>query len=176
MATGSVGLATLAYWAANGKISGDGPSDPRERAMLMEQGWSPRSIKVGDRWVEYGMLAQPIAIPLAAIAQAWESYHATGQTPDVEAMAAAMPSALLDQSFLSGVSDLDAALSDPDRYAKQYAARTATGFVPFSALQRNLAQTIDPVVRDTHGAGMGDTTAATVRSIVRASHRPSRHA
>jgi hypothetical protein len=54
---------------------------------------------------------------------------------------------LLDQSFLSGLSSLVDALSDPDRYGSAFARQLATGFVPFSGAMRTITQATDPYVR-----------------------------
>lgn len=153
MTTGTLGLAVLAYWASQGMISGAGPKDPEERASLMERGWRPNSIKIGDTWVDYANTLQPLSQPLFAVANAWEQYHQTGKAPSVPEIIAATGGAVLDQSFFSGLSDLNSALSDPKRYAKDYFARIGQGFVPFSGMSRNIAQAVDPVVRQPEGVG-----------------------
>ena len=39
--------------AFNGAITGRGPSDPNVRKALMDSGWQPNSIRIGDRYVSY---------------------------------------------------------------------------------------------------------------------------
>lgn len=151
MTVGTVALTTLAFWAAQGKISGDGPKDPEERAALMERGWRPNSVRIGDRWVDYTNLAGSLAQPLFAIGNAFEQYRREGTPPNPVEVAASTGGAILSQSFLSGLSDLNNALSDPGRYGERFGARVAQGFVPFSGMARNVAQAIDPVVRDPRG-------------------------
>lgn len=153
--TGTIGLAMLAWWASQGKISGEGPADPEQRAALMESGWRPNSVKIGDAWVDYNNFLQPISQPLFAVANAWEQYRENGKDPDVQDIvsatmktAAATGGAVLSQSFLSGLSDLNNALADPVRYGGRYVGRAASGFVPFSGLARNIAQETDRTVRD----------------------------
>ncbi len=160
MVAGTSALGLLAYWATQGKLSGAGPSDPRLRADLMESGWKPNSVKVGDKWIDYQIPFQSIAIPLAAVANAWEQYHKDGKAPDLGHLLASIGGSALDQSFLSGVSDLNAALNDPERSGARYAARVAQSAVPFSGLSRNVAQAVDPVVREAGSTGQS------VQSIV----------
>ena len=151
MMTGTAGLATLAYWAANGKISGNGPRDPEERAALIEAGWRPNAVKVGDHWVDYTIPFQSISVPLAVIANAWDRYRETGDVPVFEKVwraALGTGGSILDQSFLTGVSQLNAALNDPKRAAGQFGRSAAQSYVPFSGLSRNVAQALDPVIRD----------------------------
>ncbi len=146
MITGTAALGTLAWWAAAGNISGVGPSDPEERAALMEAGWRPNSIKIGDKWIGFDVI-QPLAQPLFAVANAIDRYH-RGEQVDPLRVAMAGGSALLDQSFLSGVSDLNRAFADNDRYGDQFMQRYVQSAVPFSGLSRNITQAIDPAVRE----------------------------
>lgn len=150
MVTGTTALAALAYWASQGKISGAGPTDPEKRAALMESGWRPNSIKLGDTWVSFDQI-QPLAQPLYAVANAWEQYR-ENQHVAPEQVLGAMGSAVVDQSFFSGVSDLNNALSDPDRYMRQFTQRMVQGAVPFSGMARNITQATDPTVRQPKNA------------------------
>lgn len=42
--------------AVAGMITGEGPKDKAERNAMVELGWRPRSIKIGDKYFEYGRL------------------------------------------------------------------------------------------------------------------------
>ena len=68
-ALGSLAAGYLAYLASTGRLSGSGPSDATERAQLMESGWRPNSVKVGDAWVSYSLF-QPVSVQAAVIANA----------------------------------------------------------------------------------------------------------
>jgi hypothetical protein len=57
---GSLALVPMALWAVQGRLSGSGPQDPAERVALMESGWRPNSIRIGDRWISY-QLFQPFS-------------------------------------------------------------------------------------------------------------------
>jgi len=46
--------------AVNGRLTGEGPKDKAERDTLLQTGWRPRSVLVGDTYVEIGRL-DPIA-------------------------------------------------------------------------------------------------------------------
>lgn len=155
-ALGTIALAPIAYLAATGRLSGNGPTDRSERAALMESGWRPNSVRVGDQWVQY-QLFQPLSVPMAAVANAWERFEKGAQDDDSadESFMAAIAgagSSLLEQSFLAGLNGLLDAVQDPERNAKQWLEQTAQGAVPASGLLRNLSQAVDPVVRDPRGA------------------------
>jgi len=59
---------------------------------------------------------------------------------------------VLNQSFLSGLNTLLAAVDDPLRYAGRWFALVTQGFVPLSGLARTVTQAIDPVYRAPRGA------------------------
>lgn len=156
VALGSIAAGGLAYLAATGRLSGSGPSDPIGRAQLMESGWRPNSVRLGDQWVEIALF-QPISVQAMVIANAFEAWRGSG-AKDADTATKAAATALksikstLDLSFLSGVSDLFQALESRSlEGAAQYAGRLASGFVPFSGAQRTAAQAIDPTVRDPAG-------------------------
>lgn len=154
-AAGGLGLLAMAYWASQGKISGHGPSDANERAMLTKQGWQPNSVKIGDRWVDYTIAFQPIAAPLFTVANLWERTHKTGKAPtenDLTALGFAVANSMTDQSFLSGLADFNNAVNEPDRYASNYVGRVAQSVVvPYAGLVRNVTQAMDPVAREPRG-------------------------
>jgi hypothetical protein len=157
---GGVALASMWLVAESGLLSGKGPENAAERATLMQQGWRPNSVKIGDTWVDYGMAFQPISAPLFAVANLYETLQREGREltqSDVETViksGGAAVGSVLDQSFLSGLADFTEAVNDPSRFAVNYAGRTAQSVVvPLAGLQRNIAQTIDPVVRQPETLG-----------------------
>jgi hypothetical protein len=151
-AFGTAALAPLAYYAALGKITGDAPADPAERAAFYESGKRPHSILIGDTWYNY-QTVQPLNVPLAVIANGFEAWRTASGDADAVAEEVALAvvgrtaSSLLDQSFLSGLSALVDALGDPQRYGEAFLRQLATGFVPFSGALRTATQATDPVVR-----------------------------
>ena len=164
-AVGTALLAPLAWLAATGRMSGSGPSSQAERAQLMESGWRPNSVKVGDQWVAYSLF-QPVSVQAGLVANAFEAWKAQGEkTEDVgplvgAAVLKAMRSGL-DQSFVSGLSDLFEAVNGFSMdSAARYGGRLAHSLTPFSGAQRGVQQAIDPAVRSPEG--MADTFLASV--------------
>ena len=144
------GLSTAAVLAAlSGKISGSGPSDPRERASLLQGGWQPYSVKVRDRWVSYQRFD-----PLSMLAGVAADLVETGDNADPKEaqelathLTLSIAKNLTNKTWLSGASDFFQMLDDPDRYGDGYFRRlAATAVVPSAANQ--VAQAIDPNMRD----------------------------
>lgn len=150
--SGTIGLgvgAPILLLAVKGDISGSGPVDPAERAALMEAGWRPNSIRLGDRWVSYQEF-QPLNFPLQVIANGVDAYS-RGDYDGAEKIfktLASQASSQFQSSYLSGLGDMISAIyDDTGNKAEQFVTRLAQGFVPASGLARNVAQGIDPVVR-----------------------------
>jgi hypothetical protein len=144
------GLSTAAVVAAvDGRLSGSGPTDPRERAALLQSGWQPNSIRIGDRWVSYSRL-DPVATLLGVAADFAEAGKwATHKEADQVALNLGMGIAknITNKTWLSGLSDAFDVLSDPDRYGKRYVQRLAASMaVP--AIASQTAQALDPHLRD----------------------------
>ena len=72
--------------AAKGLMSGSGPKDSADRAALMESGWRPNSLKVGDQWVSY-QLAQPLSVQASVIANAFESWRGERKSASMDSAA-----------------------------------------------------------------------------------------
>lgn len=152
---GSLALAPLAYLAATGRLSGNGPTDRGEREALYDKGWQPNSVKIGDSWVRY-QLFQPLSVPMAAVGNAYERFHASDRKDKAaeESMLQAVTGAaasLMDQSFLAGLNGLLDAVSDPEKNAQRFLSTFAQGLVPGSGLLRNITQAVDPKIRKPEG-------------------------
>jgi flagellum-specific peptidoglycan hydrolase FlgJ len=108
-------LAGTAYGLySGGLITGDGPKDNGKRNLMIAEGWQPRSIRVGDRWVSYDSL--PVTIPFAAtvtalewrdeaIAKAQKKDASAGLAEGIGGIGAGMSSAALGQAFVRNLAD-----------------------------------------------------------------------
>lgn len=144
------GLSTAAVMAAmDGRVTGGGPSDPRERQALTQSGWQPYSMKVGDRWISYQRF-EPLSLLFGAAADFAEvGRYATPKEADKFAMALAQGVAknITSKTWLSGLSDAFDALSDPERYGEGYVRRLASSLAIPSVVNQ-VAQSTDPYLRD----------------------------
>jgi hypothetical protein len=156
------GLAALAVsWAADGKVTGSGPTDPREREALMNTGWKPFSVRVGDKWYSYQRI-DPFARILSTAADfaTFSDYMTDKERENMaSAMAFAVARNISTMPTLDPAASAFEALSDPDRYLARYAKNlAASAAVPNIVTQIN--STIDPYMRET------DTLMDTVKSRV----------
>ncbi len=147
------GLSALAVSAAlDGRLSGGGPSDPRERAALMNSGWQPYSLKLGDKWVSYQRF-DPLSMLIGAAADFSElGMNASARELDEMALGLATSVAknVTSKTWLSGLSDFFEVLTDPERYGKNWVERMA-GSLAVPALSSHAAGAMDPYLREVNG-------------------------
>jgi hypothetical protein len=148
LSIGTAFSAAIATMAAEGLITGSGPSDPATRAMLRETGWQPYSIKVGDEWVSY-QRADPLAMVIGLTADFVAIAGEIGEE-DAGKVAASVVMAfsnnVTNKTWLRGLSDIVEAIGDPDRYGERLIQSLAGTLIPTGVAQ--FAQSEDPVLRD----------------------------
>jgi hypothetical protein len=149
-ATFGAGIAaTVMTYAAEGKVSGKGPSDPATRRTLMAGGWQPFSIKVGDKWFSYSR-TDPFAT-LFGVSADLVTYDQNLTEKQKEARHVALLGSIMAQieskTWLSGLSDFVQAMDDPGRFGESYSSRLVGSLVP--TISAHAANSIDPVARET---------------------------
>lgn len=155
MATGTVTMMAVMDACLNGKVTGQGPKDPGERANLTRMGWQPYSIKVGDHYVGYNRL-HPIGMTMGMAADIAEISANAANSEDLDksvekAMLASMFSVAnvaVNASYLRGVADFTAAIHDSDEAAERWAKNMAGSLVPSGLAAA--ARQMDPYVKQTN--------------------------
>jgi hypothetical protein len=142
----------LVSYALEGKITGSGPTDPKERAALLATGWQPYSIKVGDTYYSIGRL-DPYATLFGAVADAVTAKDYMTQEEYEKALAFipfSIASNIAQKTYLQGFTNLYESLAGD--YAdittvEKFIRDTAAGLaVP--NLFRQAGAAIDPQVRE----------------------------
>jgi hypothetical protein len=150
MAIGTSIAAYTMYMVQQGTITGSGPSDQKERAVLMLSGWKPYSIKIGENYYSYDWL-DPFSTIMGISADLGTFAH--GVAADSEEMGslavnllASVAKMVTSKSSLRGVSDVMQAVSNPDRYGGRYIQNLAGTVVPSAVAQ--YARTHDEYQRE----------------------------
>lgn len=132
-------------------ITGEGPRDPKQRALLQTLGWQPYSVWTGSEYVSYKRL-DPLGTVMGIVATGTEML---GQLPQqgvaevTTAMSVAVGKAMLSKTFLEGLSSfLDTMEGKPEDF-KKFAEGLARSGVP--ALARQTTRSLDPVRREMDG-------------------------
>jgi hypothetical protein len=148
MLLGTTGGVAVASLAAEGKITGSGPQDPQKRAAMLANGWQSYSVNIGGKWYGYNRL-DPLGLMMGVTA---DMVEAKGQIDHADAdkigamVATSISQNLLNRTYLSGLSNMVAALHDPGQFGESYIRNLAASVVPAGVAQ--YARTQDPVIRD----------------------------
>lgn len=145
---GSAMGAATAYLVHQGLITGQGPSDPKERALKYSAGWQPYSVKIGDNYYSFSRLE-----PIASILGVWADFSELAQHMGESArdsvaslIVGSIARNFTSKTFLQSVSGLIQAMTDPDRYGQNWVQQMASSVVPTGVAQ--VARTLDPYLRD----------------------------
>jgi hypothetical protein len=142
------GLA-IALAAQQGNITGAAPTDRAEREALLATGWQPFSLKIGDNYYSYRRL-DPLGTLVGIAATMGQPHLFAGEREGAEKrFVVGFLAMLSDKTFMSGISDLVAAVDDPSgRRAEAYINRLmGSVLVPFSAAVSQTAKALDPTSR-----------------------------
>lgn len=145
MGTGLIGIG--AYLASKGLITGQ-PKDAQESRQWQLQGKQANSILVNGKWRAIGSIGPEFLVSLAG-AKAQQELSPNGG--GVGALAAGVGKDFLSQTFLQGVQGPLNALTDPARYAQQYAQGQIASGIP--NIVKDTAKAFDPLARQTNSIG-----------------------
>jgi hypothetical protein len=152
MITGTALAMTGGGLAAEGLMSGSGPSNPRDRGAWMQLGGNqPHSVRIGEVWYDMHRLG-PLGMLAGISADMYDVAHQASREDMITvgaSVAHAFAQNIMDESFMKGPSDLIQAVSDSDRYGPAYIRNFASSFVPFSVGLSQEARAIDPYTRQT---------------------------
>jgi hypothetical protein len=167
---GTAVTAALAKYAADGSITGSGPTDPQQRAVLLAQGWQPNSVRTPMGYVSYQ--GTPIEVPAGLVGEFADALHnpmsqrELQQSPtDVvaERLFAGTVNMLTSRTGLETLGQLSdmihTAAQDPEQAKAQFGtglvANTLSGYVPMAGPLRDIAKATDPLMRQPPQGDLG---------------------
>ena len=137
--TATTTFSAVGMAAANGNITGRGPTDPEKRKVLLQAGWRPYSIRVGNSYYSYERL-DPFASILGGVADLihYGAYAPSNDLGEFEQVAGGLMVAhlnnLTQKSYLTGVRNFLDVLFDHEVKGGTYLRRMAGSFTPMSGL------------------------------------------
>lgn len=159
MGLGGLFMATAAYLAHSGSITGGGPSERQAKAALMATGWQPYSFiregKNGEKvYIPYNRY-DPVAMPFGIIADVVDAMGHAEEGNDVAekisaaslALGVSLAKQFANKTYLLSLSQAMDAIMDPDRSFGRYSRQMVSNFVPLSSGLRMVNS--DPYLRET---------------------------
>lgn len=139
--------------ALNDRMTGFGPSDPKERAQWIETGHQPYSIRIGDYWYSFNRFGS-LGTMLGLYANLGEVIP--HMKPDAEELTKALTMTvhstgrlLEDEVGMQGLAGLIDAINEPDRKGTRFVSSFAGSLLPYSSALRQTASAMDPYMRET---------------------------
>ncbi|WP_374407419.1 thermonuclease family protein [Pelagerythrobacter sp.] len=149
------GFGMAVYEAAlEGHITGALPSDAKKARLLRAEGWQEYSVKIGDTYYSYKRL-DPFAMTLGVAADMATLPDGMSEREKSEKhtlLVASIIGNLSSKTWLSGISDLVAALDEPGRYTDNMLERLV-GSLTVPAGVAGVARSMDPTSRQVEGWG-----------------------
>ena len=151
IATGYMTVGAAAGLYTTGRLSGNGPADKETRNAWIKTGWKPRSIKVGDKWVNYDGL-EPFASFLSLIADVGDNATSLGSAATEDWFRKAgylIAMNVTNKSFLSGLQPLTQLISGAQGAgAEVWVGNMINNFVPYGGARNELANILNPGLRE----------------------------
>lgn len=137
-------------------VYADGPRDINEKRQLMERGWKPFTLKVGNHYFSY--IYTPVGMAMSLIGGIFDDYRdgridkPSASNVNFASVASAMLRVTTEQSFLAGIADIVKATDSPDPVGKisKVFARTASSFI-IPNFVKQLDKWIDPSIQQSNG-------------------------
>lgn len=148
---GSIMMGGAYELARNGKITGSGPLNARDRAVWYENGYKPYHAYFGKTGVGYGRF-EPFASLVGTVADFHAMRDYADQTDGALKIAMfALQRNLMNKTYLSGLSDFIAGLTGPYVSAENWYKQMAGAAIP--QISYGAARAVDPVLRDPRTLG-----------------------
>jgi hypothetical protein len=150
IAIGDLTVSGAAGLYLSGNLTGNGPQDRKKRDSMVKNGWTPRSIKLMDKWVSYESI-EPFATFLALIADIGDMSTDIGTTTTeklFKKVAYAFSMNVTNKSFLAGITPMTDILSGNEAGAQRFVANMGNNLLPYSSLRNQLSQLMLPGLRE----------------------------
>ena len=150
LAIGSAALfmASMAY--LNGGLHGNGPTDRKQRQAWLDMGWKPRTIKIGDVWVNYDAF-EPYNQILALVGDIGDHQELMGEEwaeDRLLKLAMAMGSTVTSKSYLAGMQSFVDLFSGQPGQSNRIIASLMNNTVPLSGLRNEIGKVLTPYTRE----------------------------
>ena len=134
IALGSSVTMTGMMLAAQGNITGGGPRDGEMRQIMMDNGWRPYSVKIGDKYYSY-VGAEPMSTFFMMVGDIHDIQVSGAATEDetweiAAGMAASMGYMMTNKTMMKGVATFMDSIRDPSQYGPKVIEDFARSSIP----------------------------------------------
>ena len=144
----AISMASMAYLSGN--LHGNGPTDRKQRQAWLDMGWKPRTIKLGDVWVNYDAF-EPYNQILALVGDIGDHQQLMGEEwaeDRLLKLAMAMGSTVTSKSYLAGMQSFVDLFSGQPGQSNRIIASLMNNTVPLSGLRNEIGKVLTPYTRE----------------------------
>ena len=148
MGSSALFMASMAY--LGGGLHGNGPTDRKQRQAWMDMGWKPRTIKIGDVWVNYDAF-EPYNQILALVGDIGDHQQLMGEEwaeDRLLKLSMALASTATSKSYLAGMQSFVDLFSGQPGQQQRIIASLMNNTVPLSGLRNEIGKVLTPYTRE----------------------------
>ena len=141
-------MASMAYLSGN--LHGNGPTDRQQRQAWLDAGWKPRTIKIGDVWVNYDAF-EPYNQILALVGDIGDHQQLMGEEwaeDRLSKLAMALASTATSKSYLAGLQSFVDLFSGAPGQQSRIVASLMNNTIPLSGLRNEIGKVLTPYTRE----------------------------
>ena len=148
MGSAALTMASMAY--LSGGLHGNGPTDRKQRQAWMDMGWKPRTIKIGDVWVNYDAF-EPYNQILALVGDIGDHMDLMGEEwaeDRLLKLSMALANTATSKSYLAGLQSFVDLFSGKPGQQQRIIASLMNNTVPLSGLRNEIGKVLTPYTRE----------------------------
>jgi hypothetical protein len=150
MAIGSslIMLANMHY--ISGGLTGNGPSNRQQRQKWIDDGWKPRSIKLGNVWVSYEAF-EPFNLILSAVGDIGDHMNQMGPEnteKQYRKLAVVLMQGLANKSYLASIQQFVDLFAGKEGQMERIIASLTNNALPLSSLRNEFGKVINPHMKE----------------------------
>ena len=141
-------MASMAY--LNGGLHGNGPTDRKDRQAWIDAGWKPRTIKIGNVWVNYDAF-EPYNQVLALVGDIGDHMNLMGEEwaeDRLQKLAVALSGTITSKSYLAGLQSFVDLFSGQPGQQNRIIASLMNNTLPLSSLRNEIGKVLTPYTRE----------------------------
>jgi hypothetical protein len=150
LAIGSAALSVASMAYLSGNLHGNGPTDRTQRQAWLDAGWKPRTIKVGNVWVNYDAF-EPYNQILALVGDIGDHQELMGEEwaeDRLSKLAMALAGTATSKSYLAGLQSFVDLFSGAPGQQERIVASLMNNTLPLSSLRNEIGKVLTPYTRE----------------------------
>ena len=155
----ALSMASIAY--LNGGLHGNGPTDRQKRQAWIDAGWKPRTIKLGNTWINYDAF-EPYNQILALVGDIGDHMDLMGEEwaeDNFMKLSMALAGTITSKSYLAGLQSFVDLFSGQPGQQNRIIASLMNNTLPLSSLRNEIGKVLTPYRRE-----LGSDIASSIRN------------